>query len=133
MSRILVIEDDESFRRMLSRTLQRAGHQVVEAANGRQGVNLLSVETVDLVLTDIIMPDMEGLETIRLLRKSYPDLKVIAMSGGGRLGPEGYLKVAHRFGAMATLSKPFDNNQLFAAVDKALGLKDPIASETSPW
>ena len=120
MATILVIDDDESFRSMLRRTLQRAGYDVVEADEGAVGLRTLSGVSVDLVITDIIMPNMEGIETLRVLRRAYPDLKVIAMSGGGRIRADTYLDVAHTFGAFRTLAKPFDNAQLFSAVEDAL-------------
>ncbi len=120
MARILVIDDDEAFRTMLRRTLERAGHEVTEAAEGAAALTALSEQTIDLVITDIIMPGMEGLETIRALRRSMPELKIIAMSGGGRMKPEGYLEAAHAFGAVHVLTKPFENKDLFAAIKRAL-------------
>jgi CheY-like chemotaxis protein len=120
MATILLVDDDEAFRSMLRRTLLRAGYDVLEAADGEAALGALNKETVDLVITDIIMPNMEGIETIRTLRRTYPHLRIIAMSGGGRMNPEGYLEVAKAFGAVRVLSKPFDNAQLFAAVEEAL-------------
>ena len=121
MAHILLVDDDESFRLMLRRTLERVGHAVVEAEEGGAALHALRAAVIDLVLIDLIMPGMEGIETIQALRRSYPDLKIIAMSGGGRMKPEGYLRVAKAFGAVRVLSKPFDNQDLFTAIDEALG------------
>ena len=120
MATILLIDDDEAFRSMLRRALQRVGYDVVEASDGRAGLQALSDARVDLVITDIIMPEMDGLETIRALRQSHPELKIIAMSGGGRATPEGYLAIAKLFGTAAVFTKPFDNEELFAAIEDAL-------------
>ncbi len=120
MATILVVDDDEGFRSMLRRTLRRVGHDVIEAGEGRTALRTLSGATVDLVITDIIMPEMEGIETIRTLHRTYPDLKIIAMSGGGRMKPDSYLEVAKAFGAFRVLTKPFDNEELFAAIEEAL-------------
>jgi CheY-like chemotaxis protein len=117
---ILVVDDDDAFRSMLRRTLQRAGYDVVEATDGKAALEALSGAMVDLVITDIVMPNMEGIETIRALRRSYPQLKIIAMSGGGRLKPEGYLDVAKLFGAFRVLRKPFESEELLASVEEAL-------------
>ena len=124
MATLLLVDDDEAFRSMLRRALQRRGHDVIEAAEGGAALSALSGATVDLVITDIIMPDMEGIETIRALRRTYPNLKIIAMSGGGRMQPDGYLKAAKALGAFRVLSKPFDNEQLFTAIEEALQAGD---------
>jgi two-component system response regulator (stage 0 sporulation protein F) len=121
MAKILLVDDDETFRSMLRRTLQRAGHTVVEADDGAAAIRTLDHVAADLVLTDILMPGVEGIETIRTLRRNHPHLKVIAMSGGGRMTPAGYLDPAKAFGAVGVLSKPFDNDALFAAIAAALG------------
>lgn len=118
MATVLLIDDDEAFRSMLRRALQRRGHDVFEAAEGRSALHALSNTTVDLVITDIIMPEMEGIETIRALRRAHPELKIIAMSGGGRVRPESYLETAKAFGAIHVFSKPFDNETLLAAIDE---------------
>lgn len=124
MATLLLVDDDAAFRSMLRRALQRRGHDVIEAAEGGAALRALSGATVDLVITDIIMPDMEGIETIRALRQTHPELKIIAISGGGRMKPEGYLEMAKAFGAFRVLSKPFDNEQLFAAIEAALQAAD---------
>ncbi len=121
MATILLVDDDEVFRSMLRRTLQRRGYDVIEAAEGGAALRALSGATVDLVITDIVMPDTEGIETIRTLRRTHPELKIIAMSGGGRVEPESYLETAKAFGAVCVFRKPFDNKELFAAIEDALG------------
>ena len=120
MARLLLIDDDDAFRTMLRRTLERAGHTVTEAEEGGAGLRALATVPIDLVITDIIMPGMEGLQTIQEIRRARPGLKIIAISGGGRQHPESYLKVAQAFGAVCVLSKPFDNQTLFTAIDAAL-------------
>ncbi|MEW5977857.1 MAG: response regulator [Acidobacteriota bacterium] len=123
MARILLIDDDDGLRRVLRRALQRRGYEVLEAPDGREGLSLVGREQVDLVLTDMIMPGMEGVETIQQLRRTHPGLPIIAMSGGGRLKPEGYLQLAETFGALSVLRKPFENDQLFATIEAVLNTK----------
>jgi len=120
MATILLVDDDEAVRSMLRRALQRRGYDVIEAAEGGAALRALSSATVDLVITDILMPGMEGIETIQALRRTYPNLKIIAMSGGGRMKPEGYIEVAKAFGAFRVFTKPFDNEELIAAIEDAI-------------
>lgn len=120
MKRILVIDDDWQMREMMHQALERAGYEVEDAANGKIGMNLHREKPVDLVITDLIMPEKEGIETIRELRKDFPDLKIIAISGGGRASAEGYLSVAKTIGANRTLSKPFDLKNILDTVKELL-------------
>jgi CheY-like chemotaxis protein len=120
MVHILVIEDDDSVRGALSQTLERLGYAVASASNGREGLQRALEHTPDLVITDLIMPDTEGLETIIELRRRSPQVKIIAISGGGRLSNENYLSVARKFGAHGTLAKPFSREELKAAISAAL-------------
>lgn len=120
MKRILVIDDDWQMREMMHQALERAGYGVVDASNGKIGMNIQRQEPVDLVITDLIMPEKEGIETIRELRKDFPGLKIIAISGGGRAGADGYLSVAKTIGADRTLSKPFDLKQILDTVGELL-------------
>ncbi len=121
MKRILVIDDDEQLRSMLSRMLQLAGYEVVVAADGEEGIRLFRQNPVDLVITDIFMPEKEGLETIRELHKEFPDLKIIAISGGSnKMGDFSSLPFAKRFGATETLAKPFHKNELLMLVKDVL-------------
>ena len=120
MARILVVEDDELMRKMIRTALVKFGHIVIEAREGREAVRLFRGETPDLVLTDIIMPDQEGLETVVALRRILPDVKIIAMSGGGRGSAQDYLLLARQLGAKAALSKPFATETLLKTVDEVL-------------
>jgi two-component system chemotaxis response regulator CheY len=120
MARILLIEDNDQLRRMLRMALEHAGYVVEEAHNGRQGVAHYRAAPADLVITNIFMPEQEGLETIRILRQEFPALKIIAISGGSQRGNLDFLAVAQRLGACMTLRKPFAMRELRAAVEKAL-------------
>ena len=116
--RILVIEDDNFVQNMLKQTFERAGYDVATAANGRIGIKLYRDNPFDVVVTDLIMPDMEGIETITNLRKSHPEVKIIAISGGGRNRPDDYLHLAEKLGAARTFSKPVDRQELLDAVQQ---------------
>lgn len=120
MTRILVIDDDPNIRQMVCRMLEREGYEVEAASNGKEGVDKYRSCPADLVITDIIMPEQEGIETIRLLRTDFPECRIIAMSGGGRIGPSDYLTMAKLLGATVSISKPFDRAQLLESVKKAL-------------
>ncbi len=120
MIKLLVIEDDNSFRNVLVQMLEKAGFDVAQAENGNQAIRLCEELKPDLVITDIIMPDKEGLETIQELLGICPDLKIIAMSGGGRFGPNSYLPLAAKLGAKKTLQKPFMREELLAAISEVL-------------
>jgi YesN/AraC family two-component response regulator len=123
LARVLIIDDEAQIRDMLRQMLEREGLEVMEASDGKIGVRLFRQSPADLVITDIIMPDKEGLETIRELLKDYPDLKIIAMSGGGLIGPHHYLKIAKGFGAVSTFTKPIDRDELIKTVREILGVK----------
>ena len=120
MGRVMVVEDDNSVRELLREILKRAGHEVMAAGNGKEALALYKKTPADLIITNILMPEKEGLETIQELRRENPDIKIIAISGGGQIGPADYLEVARRFGAMRTFSKPFDRKELLKAVDELL-------------
>lgn len=116
MARILVIDDEADMRLLLSQILQRDGHEAVEAADGAQGLSLTAKQRFDIVITDILMPGKEGVEVISTLRKCFPDTKVIAISGGGRVNATHYLETAHKFGADRSISKPFYKQQILDAI-----------------
>ena len=120
MARVLIVDDDFQVREMLTIMLKRAGHEVAEAGNGNEAIQVCRDKAIDLVITDIIMPDKEGIETIVELRRDYPDIKIFAISGGGRVSPENYLKLAEKIGALKTFAKPFSKNQILSAIDEAL-------------
>lgn len=120
MRSILVIEDDPLFRPLLKASLEQMGYAVGEAEEGGKGLALYRRQPFDLVLTDLIMPDMEGIATIMELRKANPAVKIIAMSGGGRGKSEDYLQIARRVGADATLGKPFTLEELRLTIERLL-------------
>ncbi len=125
MARILVIDDQDIVRETICRILRTRGHDVAEAADGRKGLALFGKNPADVVITDIIMPEMEGIQAIREFRKIAPQVKIIAISGGGRAGSTDYLTLAQQLGADATLSKPFRNQELFETVDRLCGTPAP--------
>lgn len=119
MTTILLIDDDESLRTMAAHALRLAGHHVVEACNGKVGLDLFRQGKVDLVITDMVMPEKEGFEVLAELRKVRPPVKMIAMSGGGSRKPADDLRMAGHMGAKV-LSKPFSRDALIAAVNGLL-------------
>ncbi len=118
--RILVIDDDDQMRTLLRQVMEWAGYEVIEAGDGREGMQMQRKQPADLVITDLIMPEQEGLETITSLKKEYPGIKIIAISGGGRIGPEAYLPAAQELGADKVFSKPFDVRELAETVKELL-------------
>lgn len=120
MVRILVIDDEAQARDVLRQMLEKAGYEVVEAPEGAEGLQLHREHPVDLIITDILMPGKEGIETILALRKSALKVKIIAISGGGRMNKLDLLAVAREFGAVRTLAKPFTRHELLVAVQEAL-------------
>jgi len=122
MAKILILEDDRSLRKAFRGILESAGHEVLEAEDGEAGLRLFRETPADLVITDLIMPKKEGIETILELRDKYSDsLKIIAMSGGGLGDPEKYLRTAKTLGADLALVKPISRKVLLDAVDDVLG------------
>jgi DNA-binding response OmpR family regulator len=117
---ILVIDDEDLVRLTVRQALEQAGHTVIEAKDGRVGIAQHKKHNADLVLTDILMPEQEGIETITLLRREQATLPIIAMSGGGRSSNRNFLDVASKLGASRVINKPFDVDELVAAVDAAL-------------
>lgn len=116
MPRILIIDDDDTLRGIIAKSLTHAGHTVSQANNGRKGVALFKADPTDLVITDLVMPEQEGMETIKILHRDFPKTPIIAMSGGLDGSPL-YLDLTRRLGAAITLTKPFTLQQLKAAVD----------------
>jgi DNA-binding NtrC family response regulator len=112
---VLIIEDDEFVKNMLKQTFKRAGYDVATASNGRIGIQLYQSKPFDVVITDLIMPEMEGIETMMRLRKLDPGVKVIAISGGGRNRPDEYLHLPAKLGALSTFKKPVDRTALLFA------------------
>jgi DNA-binding NtrC family response regulator len=120
MQRVLVIDDDEQVRALLYEILDRAGFEVIEATNGAEGLKLYRNQPADLVITDLIMPEKEGVETILELRREFPEARVVAISGGGRNGGRDYLPIAAQLGARRTVAKPFSRQAILEAVRDAL-------------
>ena len=120
MASILVVDDDQDIRELLRLVLEEAEHTVFEATNGDQAMRFARETPVDLIITDILMPERDGLEVIRQMRRENPLIKIIALTGGGSyLGLE-MLETAKDFGAVETLSKPVDIHQLIEAVEKSI-------------
>jgi YesN/AraC family two-component response regulator len=120
MAKILVIDDEQFTRQSVSIILSNEGHQIDVAENGLEGIDLQKEYNYDLVITDVLMPEKEGLETLQELKASYPNLKVIVMSGGERLGNRDYLPTATLFGADDIIQKPFTDAQIIDSVTKCL-------------
>jgi CheY-like chemotaxis protein len=118
---ILVIDDDPLINDLIRRLLERSGYRVASAFNGREALNIYSNGVFDLVITDIIMPEMEGLETIKELRHTDPSVKIIAVSGGGVGSADDYLHAANLLGAVRVFSKPFHIEDIQRAVDELIG------------
>jgi DNA-binding response OmpR family regulator len=120
MAKILIIDDDQGFRKMIRMILTRMHHDVIEARDGNQGVAQFKAEQPDLVISDIVMPDKEGIQTILEIRSLSPTAPIIAMSGGGASLGIGYLGAALKLGANLIIAKPFRPAELTAMVDQLL-------------
>ncbi|MEN8157201.1 MAG: response regulator [Bacteroidota bacterium] len=120
MQKILIIDDESNILMMLKKMLEQSGYEIELAANGVEGIEMFKKSRADLVITDIIMPEKEGLETIREMRRIKSDLKIIAMSGGGKVSADSYLEIARIFGASKIISKPFTKQEMVLAVDELL-------------
>lgn len=117
---ILVVDDESGIRDLIGRLLTRAGHRVTIAGDGEEATKAIAKQTFDIVLTDVIMPEKDGVEVIAEVRRKHPDVRIIAMSGGGHVSLEQYLKIAKGMGAHAVLQKPFDQAELLAAIETAM-------------
>lgn len=124
MASILLAEDDHELRKSIVRALTRAGHKVHEVTSGREALAVALAGGIDLVITDVYMPDMDGIEFITRLSQDPAAPKVIAISGGGHQSTEGVLEIATRLGVAGTLAKPFSSKDLLGAVLGALGAPD---------
>jgi len=121
MSRILVIDDEDQMRQMLKQTLERAGYEVIDAPNGEKGVQLFRESPADLVITDLIMPEKDGMETVIELKRDFPDINIIAISGGSRaMDPRDYLHYATQVGVVCTFTKPIEPQELLNAIKELL-------------
>ena len=130
MARILIVDDEEDVRIALKQVLERAGYEVTVAATGNEGLDAMKREGADLVITDVIMPGVDGIATAKQIREKYRDTRIIVMSGGGRTAPDpyepdaistrSYLASASSAGADQTLTKPFDRDELLRVVQDLL-------------
>jgi YesN/AraC family two-component response regulator len=130
MARILIIDDEPQIRSMLKLMLERDGYEVVEAPDGVEGISVYRQNPADLIITDLIMPNKDGIGMIIDLKKEFPEVKIIAMSGGGLNKPDGYLKGAKKLGASCTLTKPIDREEILRVV--AAILKNTPLPEEQP-
>ena len=121
MANILVIDDEAPLRRFVTLALKKQGHSLSEAADGAEALRILAERPIDLVITDLMMPEIDGIETILELRRLYPATKIIAISGGGEFqSGADFLRAAESLGADRTLAKPFQFKQLLPAVQALL-------------
>lgn len=127
MAKILLVEDDDLVRDMLAQVLQRASHEVKSAANGDEATEILKTIEPDIMVTDIIMPKKSGITLITEVKNKHPNMEIIAISGGGRLDPTGYLDLSESIGAAVSFEKPVDKAALLMAIDLLLqGKKEQV-------
>jgi len=120
MAKILLVEDDDLVRDMLSQVLKRAKHDVMSVTNGEEASTYLQKNEPDIMVTDIIMPKKSGITLISEVKNRHPLMEIIAISGGGRLDPTGYLDLSETLGASVSFEKPIDNTALLMAIDLLL-------------
>lgn len=130
MTKVLIVDDEVDIREVLTRVLERESLEVRVAETGAEGLKKFREELADIVITDIIMPDVDGIEFIRSLRSEFPGTRIIAISGGGNMGPLGYrpesisttayLVAAERAGANCVITKPFDREELMTKIRELL-------------
>ena len=120
MAKVLIIEDAADFRVAYREMLEGEGYEVIEAANGVEGLERLKSATVDLIITDIMMPEKGGLETIMDIRKDYPDVKIIAITGAVPPDSEALLRLANQYRVSRVLGKPVQFKELFETIDELL-------------
>lgn len=128
MTQILVVDDDVHIRKLICKALEKSGFEALGAADGKEAIIQFGTHRPEMVITDIIMPDMEGTETITQLRQMDPDVKIIAISGGGFVQPEFYLGLAKKMGADQIIRKPIDLHEM---MDKIEALLSPGKNTTS--
>ena len=121
--KILVIDDEKPVRNFLGSFLGKAGYEVVLASGGDEGIEIYgkTPQAFDLVITDLLMPDKDGIETIRSLKKLCSDVVIFAMSAGGVVSPENYLSIADRLGVLKTFQKPFSEDEVITAIKDTIG------------
>jgi CheY-like chemotaxis protein len=119
---ILVVDDEPGIRELLCLMLEAAGHTVVAAEDGVQAPKVLASQPIQVVITDLLMPERDGLEFITEIRKKFPAIKIIAMSGGGHIARDSYLRIAKNFGAHVLLEKPFSQSGVLGAIETVLAI-----------
>ena len=125
MAHILIVDDDEEIRILLSEILRQAGHTVLTANNGQTGLETIKTKNIDLVITDIFMPEMDGIDLLVSILNTYPNSKIIAISGGHKaMNAQLTLKMAQSFGAVDVITKPFQANVLINKIERALHSMD---------
>jgi DNA-binding NtrC family response regulator len=117
---ILIVDDEPGIRELLCMMMVAAGHTAVTAEDGVQAPKVMAAQPIDIVITDLLMPERDGLEFITEIRKLYPKVKIIAMSGGGHIARDSYLRIAKNFGAHMLLEKPFSQAGVLSAVDAVM-------------
>jgi DNA-binding NtrC family response regulator len=125
VARVLVLDDEEEVLNVLMRALRRAGHEPLGAEDGLEGLHVVRTQPIDLVVTDLVMPEVDGLQFIKELAHLRPGTPVIAISGGGVWDARSLLEVAGTLGAVRTLSKPFELPEFLSLVDEVLATKPP--------
>ena len=128
MASILIIDDEDSVREMLRRLLERVGHTVYEAADGKTALRMYARNPTDLVITDIYMPEMDGIEFLIRVREAFPEARIIALSGGSFISKEEVLRDAAQLGAVGILEKPFSVEECLDVVQRALKADDEGAA-----
>jgi YesN/AraC family two-component response regulator len=129
MALIMIVDDDAHIQRALRQIVESVGHRVIEASNGQDAIELFEEFRPDLVITDVFMPQADGIETIRAVRRIMPGAKIIAVSGGSIGNDWNYLDSVVVLGANLALQKPFTCSQLLSAIDRLLGGRPPVESD----
>jgi len=122
-SSILVVDDEPGIRELLGMILESAGHTVIAAVDGIEAPKIMASRQIDIVITDLLMPERDGIEFITEIRQKYPNVKIVAMSGGGHIARDSYLRIAKNFGAHCLLEKPFSQAGVMKAIDTVQKLR----------
>ena len=120
MAQVLIVDDDLQIRKVFSKLIEAEGHKVWVAEDGNQGLKELAKRPIDLIISDILMPDKDGLEMIDEVKKTYPNIKIIAISGGGQISSKEYLNLANHMGVVKSIPKPIMRNELIKTIKEVL-------------
>ena len=129
MASILIVDDDPLLLQTLERVLQTGGHEVDSAPDGKRALRLFAGIQPDLVISDVYMPEMDGIEFLIRAREAFPEARILTMSGGGHMSQDAVLGAAESLGAVGILQKPFTVDQVLEAVDQALAGPEPEGNE----